>query len=102
MRDVGTDAEESFAGAAIFDGVLRFLDGRSVKFNGGDSRPGIQQAKRGELSLFDPHATLERIRARQSTSAVGQALSFRAEAGKRIVSGSLRPQARKSDNGYAG
>jgi hypothetical protein len=46
VRDVGTDAEESFAGAAIFDGVLRFLDDRSVKFDGGDSRPSIEQTKR--------------------------------------------------------
>jgi hypothetical protein len=30
------------SGAAIFDGVLRFLDGRSVKFDGGDSRPGVE------------------------------------------------------------
>jgi hypothetical protein len=43
VGDVGTDAQESFPSAAIFDGVLRFLDGRSVKFNGGDSRPGIEQ-----------------------------------------------------------
>jgi hypothetical protein len=46
VRNVGTDAEESFAGAAIFDGVLRFFDGRSVKFDGSDSRSGIEQAKR--------------------------------------------------------
>ncbi len=46
MRNVGTDAEEPFAGAALFDGVLRILDGRSVKFDGGDSRPGVEQTER--------------------------------------------------------
>jgi hypothetical protein len=46
VRDVGTDADKSFGGAAIFHGVPRFLDGRSVKFDGGDSRPGIEQTKR--------------------------------------------------------
>src|SRR5262249_46669796 len=54
VRDVGTEAEESFADAAIFDGVLRFLDGRSVKFDGGDSRPGIEQAKRHGLTETAP------------------------------------------------
>jgi hypothetical protein len=54
VRDVGTEAEESFAGAAIFDDVLRFLDGRSVKFDGGNSRPGIEQAKRHGLTETAP------------------------------------------------
>lgn len=33
---------------------------------------GIEQADRGELTPFDPHATLARIRARQTTG-TGQA-----------------------------
>jgi hypothetical protein len=45
VRDVGTDAQESLPGAAIFDRVLRFLDSRNVKLDGDDSRPGIEQAK---------------------------------------------------------
>jgi putative addiction module CopG family antidote len=61
---------------AVIDEALRLLEERAeaVKLAElrGDVADGIEQADRGELSPFDPHATLARIRARHATSAAGQ------------------------------
>lgn len=61
---------------AVIDEALRLLEERDEAAKLAELRrdiaDGIEQADRGELSPFDPHATLARIRARQATSAAGQ------------------------------
>jgi antitoxin ParD1/3/4 len=60
---------------AVIDEALRLLEERNEAAKLAQLRrdigDGIAQADRGELAPFDPHATLTRIRSRQ-TSATGQ------------------------------
>ena len=53
----------------VIDEALRLLQERDELARLADLRRdiaiGIEQADRGELAPFDPHATLERIRSRQ-------------------------------------
>jgi antitoxin ParD1/3/4 len=60
---------------AVIDEALRLLEERDEAAKLAQLRhdiaDGIVQADRGELAPFDPHATLARIRSRQ-TSATGQ------------------------------
>jgi antitoxin ParD1/3/4 len=54
----------------VIDEALRLLQERDEQTKLADLRReiaiGIEQADRGELAPFDPHATLQRIRARQA------------------------------------
>ena len=54
----------------VIDEALRLLQERDEQAKLAELRRdiaiGIEQADRGELAPFDPHATLERIRSRQS------------------------------------
>jgi antitoxin ParD1/3/4 len=54
----------------VIDEALRLLQERDEQAKLADLRReiaiGIDQADRGELEPFDPHATLERIRSRQA------------------------------------
>ncbi|MGP0062261.1 MAG: type II toxin-antitoxin system ParD family antitoxin [Isosphaeraceae bacterium] len=56
----------------VIDEALRLLQERDDQARLAGLRReiaiGIEQADRGELGLFDPHATLERIRSRQAAS----------------------------------
>jgi len=55
----------------VIDEALRLLQERDEQAKLADLRReiaiGIDQADRGELAPFDPHATLERIRSSQAT-----------------------------------
>jgi antitoxin ParD1/3/4 len=55
----------------VIDEALRLLQERDEQAKLADLHReiaiGIDQADRGELAPFDPHATLERIRSRQAT-----------------------------------
>lgn len=55
---------------AVIDEALRLLEERDeaakLERLRQDIAAGIEQADRGELGPFDPHATLSRIRARQA------------------------------------
>ncbi len=57
----------------VIDEALRLLQERDEQAKLADLRRdiaiGIEQADRGELTPFDPHAALERIRSRQAPSA---------------------------------
>jgi antitoxin ParD1/3/4 len=70
--EAGHYASES----AVIDEALRLLEERDEAVKLAELRrdiaDGIEQADRGELSPFAPHATLARIRARQAISAAGQ------------------------------
>ena len=61
---------------AVIDEALRLLEERDEAARLAELRrdiaDGIEQADRGELSPFDPRATLARIRASQAASAAGQ------------------------------
>ena len=54
----------------VIDEALRLLQERDEQAKLANLRRdiaiGIEQADRGELTPFDPHATLERIRSRQT------------------------------------
>jgi antitoxin ParD1/3/4 len=56
----------------VVDEALRLLGERYDQVKLAELRReiaiGIEQADRGELAPFDPHATLARIRARQATN----------------------------------
>jgi antitoxin ParD1/3/4 len=56
----------------VIDAALRLLQERDDQARLADLRReiaiGIEQADRGELGPFDPHATLARIRSRQAAS----------------------------------
>lgn len=58
--------------AEVIDEALRLLQERDDQTKLAELRReiaiGIEQADRGELAPFDPHATLARIRSRQATS----------------------------------
>ena len=55
----------------VIDAALQLLQEQAEQAKLADLRHeiaiGIDQADRGELAPFDPHATLERIRSRQAT-----------------------------------
>jgi len=55
----------------VIDEALRLLQERDEQAKLADLRRaiGIEQADRGGLAPFDPHATLERIRSRQAPTA---------------------------------
>jgi antitoxin ParD1/3/4 len=57
----------------VIDEALRLLQERDEQAKLADLRRdiaiGIEQADRGELAPFDPHATRERIRSRQAPTA---------------------------------
>lgn len=57
----------------VIDEALRLLQERDEQAKLANLRRdiaiGIEQADRGELAPFDPHATLERIRSRQAPTA---------------------------------
>ena len=57
----------------VIDEALRLLQERDEQAKLADLRRdiaiGIEQADRGELAPFDPHATLERICSRQAPTA---------------------------------
>ena len=57
----------------VIDAALRLLQERDEQAKLADLRRdiaiGIEQADRGELTPFDPHAALERIRSRQAPTA---------------------------------
>jgi antitoxin ParD1/3/4 len=54
----------------VIDAALQLLQDQDEQAKLADLRGeiaiGIEQADRGELAPFDPHATLERIRSRQA------------------------------------
>ncbi len=55
----------------VIDEALRLLQERDEQAKLANFRRdiGIEQADRGELTPFDPHATLERVRSRQAPTA---------------------------------
>jgi putative addiction module CopG family antidote len=63
IEDGGFASEE-----AVIDTALRLFQSRDEQAMLADLRReiavGLGEADRGELSTFDPHATLERVRAR--------------------------------------
>jgi antitoxin ParD1/3/4 len=66
MQDGGFASEDE-----VIDTALRLLQEHGEQARLADLRReiaiGIEEADRGELAPFDPHATLERIRARQAS-----------------------------------
>jgi antitoxin ParD1/3/4 len=68
MQDGGFASEDE-----VIDTALRLLQEHGEQARLADLRRevaiGIEEADRGELAPFDPHATLKRIRARQASMA---------------------------------
>jgi antitoxin ParD1/3/4 len=66
MQDGGFASEDE-----VIDTALRLLQEHGEQARLADLRReiaiGIEEVDRGELAPFDPHATLERIRARQAS-----------------------------------
>lgn len=58
----------------VIEDALRLLEERDEQAKLAELRReiaiGIEQADRGELAPFDPHATLARVRARQSDTGI--------------------------------
>jgi hypothetical protein len=54
--DVGGDAVETLAGAAILGGVLGFLERRSIEFDGDNAGAGVKQPERHHPAEAAPGA----------------------------------------------
>ena len=54
--DVGDDAVEAAAGAAVLGGILGFLERRPVELDGDDAGAGVEQAERHHPAEATPGA----------------------------------------------